>query len=123
MTDLKNTCIMKHTGRRRFVMLCQFSFQNYKSYKSETTFDFQATSLHFLIYYICFFLIFFCFLPKKEKKTMLSSHSYIRRFYNAGLFLCPYKEMFCCYKKAGRCWGGKLHKESLQIIENRLFSQ
>lgn len=26
-------------------MLCQFSFQNYKSYKSETTFDFQATSI------------------------------------------------------------------------------
>ena len=26
-------------------MLCQFSFENYKSYKSETTFDFQATSI------------------------------------------------------------------------------
>ena len=26
-------------------MLCQFSFQNYKSYKSETTFDFQATAI------------------------------------------------------------------------------
>lgn len=26
-------------------MLCQFSFQNYKSYKDETTFDFQATSI------------------------------------------------------------------------------
>lgn len=26
-------------------MLCQFSFQNYKSYKGETTFDFQATSI------------------------------------------------------------------------------
>lgn len=26
-------------------MLCQFSFQNFKSYKSETTFDFQATSI------------------------------------------------------------------------------
>lgn len=26
-------------------MLCQFSFQNYKSYKTETTFDFQATSI------------------------------------------------------------------------------
>lgn len=26
-------------------MLCQFSFQNYKSYRSETTFDFQATSI------------------------------------------------------------------------------
>ncbi len=26
-------------------MLCQFSFQNYKSYKSVTTFDFQATSI------------------------------------------------------------------------------
>ena len=24
-------------------MLCQFSFQNFKSYKAETTFDFQAT--------------------------------------------------------------------------------
>ena len=45
MTNLKNTCIMKHTGRRRLVILCQFSFQNYKSYKSETTFDFQATSI------------------------------------------------------------------------------
>ncbi len=26
-------------------MLCQFSFQNFKSYKSETTFDFQATAI------------------------------------------------------------------------------
>ncbi len=26
-------------------MLCQFSFQNFKSYKSETVFDFQATSV------------------------------------------------------------------------------
>lgn len=26
-------------------MLCQFSFQNFRSYKSETTFDFQATSI------------------------------------------------------------------------------
>jgi hypothetical protein len=26
-------------------MLCQFSFQNFKSYKGETTFDFQATSI------------------------------------------------------------------------------
>ena len=26
-------------------MLCQFLFENYKSYKSETTFDFQATSI------------------------------------------------------------------------------
>ena len=26
-------------------MICQFSFQNYKSYKSETTFDFQATAI------------------------------------------------------------------------------
>lgn len=26
-------------------MICQFSFQNYKSYKGETTFDFQATSI------------------------------------------------------------------------------
>ncbi len=26
-------------------MLCQFSFQNFKSYKSETTFDFQATAV------------------------------------------------------------------------------
>lgn len=26
-------------------MLCQFSFQNYKSYKNETTFDFQAASI------------------------------------------------------------------------------
>ncbi len=26
-------------------MLCQFSFQNYKSYKDETTFDFQAAAL------------------------------------------------------------------------------
>lgn len=26
-------------------MLCQFSFQNFKSYKRETTFDFQATSI------------------------------------------------------------------------------
>ncbi len=26
-------------------MLCQFSFQNYKSYKGETTFDFQAVSI------------------------------------------------------------------------------
>lgn len=26
-------------------MLCQFSFQNYKSYKTETTFDFQAVAI------------------------------------------------------------------------------
>ena len=26
-------------------MLCQFSFQNFRSYKSETTFDFQATAI------------------------------------------------------------------------------
>ena len=26
-------------------MLCQFSFQNFKSYKGETTLDFQAMSL------------------------------------------------------------------------------
>ena len=26
-------------------MLCQFSFQNFKSYKAETTFDFQATAI------------------------------------------------------------------------------
>ena len=26
-------------------MLCQFSFQNYRSYKKETTFDFQATAI------------------------------------------------------------------------------
>ena len=26
-------------------MLCQFSFQNFKSYKRETTFDFQAVSI------------------------------------------------------------------------------
>ena len=26
-------------------MLCQFTFQNFKSYKSETTLDFQATAL------------------------------------------------------------------------------
>lgn len=26
-------------------MICQFSFQNFKSYKSETTFDFQATAI------------------------------------------------------------------------------
>ena len=26
-------------------MLCQFSFKNFKSYKEETTFDFQATSI------------------------------------------------------------------------------
>ena len=26
-------------------MLCQFSFQNFKSYKKETTFDFQASVL------------------------------------------------------------------------------
>ena len=26
-------------------MLCQFTFQNYKSYKAETTFDFQAMSI------------------------------------------------------------------------------
>jgi hypothetical protein len=26
-------------------MLCQFSFQNFKSYKNETTFDFQATTI------------------------------------------------------------------------------
>lgn len=26
-------------------MLCQFSFQNFKSYKNETTFDFQATAI------------------------------------------------------------------------------
>ena len=26
-------------------MLCQFSFQNFKSYKGETTFDFQATAI------------------------------------------------------------------------------
>lgn len=26
-------------------MICQFSFQNFKSYKGETTFDFQATSI------------------------------------------------------------------------------
>ena len=26
-------------------MLCQFSFQNFKSYKSETTLDFQAATL------------------------------------------------------------------------------
>lgn len=26
-------------------MLCQFSFQNFKSYKGETTLDFQAVSL------------------------------------------------------------------------------
>lgn len=26
-------------------MLCQFSFQNYKSYKAETTFDFQAAAI------------------------------------------------------------------------------
>ena len=26
-------------------MLCQFSFQNYKSYKAETTFDFQAVAI------------------------------------------------------------------------------
>ena len=26
-------------------MLCQFSFHNFRSYKSETTFDFQAATL------------------------------------------------------------------------------
>ena len=26
-------------------MLCQFSFQNFKSYKGETTFDFQAVAI------------------------------------------------------------------------------
>ena len=26
-------------------MLCQFSFQNFKSYKEETTFDFQAAAI------------------------------------------------------------------------------
>ena len=26
-------------------MLCQFSFKNFKSYKEETTFDFQATAI------------------------------------------------------------------------------
>ena len=26
-------------------MLCQFSFQNFKSYKGETTLDFQAATL------------------------------------------------------------------------------
>lgn len=26
-------------------MLCQFSFQNFKSYKEETTFDFQASAI------------------------------------------------------------------------------
>ena len=26
-------------------MLCQFSFQNFKSYKEETTFDLQATAI------------------------------------------------------------------------------
>ena len=26
-------------------MLCQFSFQNFKSYKAETTFDFQAAAI------------------------------------------------------------------------------
>ena len=26
-------------------MLCQFSFRNYKSYRTETTFDFQAASI------------------------------------------------------------------------------
>ena len=26
-------------------MLCQFSFQNFKSYKGETTFDFQAAAI------------------------------------------------------------------------------
>lgn len=26
-------------------MLCQFSFQNYKSYRAETTFDFQAAAV------------------------------------------------------------------------------
>lgn len=26
-------------------MLCQFSFQNFKSYREETTFDFQASAI------------------------------------------------------------------------------
>ena len=44
---LKTYCIMNgNTDREECAgMLCQFSFQNYKSYKSETTFDFQATSI------------------------------------------------------------------------------
>lgn len=31
--------------RRRMPMLCQLTFQNFKSYKNETTLDFQAASL------------------------------------------------------------------------------
>ena len=30
---------------RRKTMLCQFSFRNFKSYKGETTFDFQAVAI------------------------------------------------------------------------------
>ncbi|MGM9641198.1 MAG: ATP/GTP-binding protein [Faecousia sp.] len=43
MTFLDSIRIMN--GKEEITMLCQFSFRNFKSYKEETTFDFQAASI------------------------------------------------------------------------------